>query len=507
MRFLIILICLFSCQYIFSQENLLESKNQYTFSLVNGFNRNATKVEFGELSPENTLSIVHGFNFHYTRILNSKFSLATGLGFGFLPVNIKVNSFENYEGTDLFNRGFYSSASFHNFSRLEILGAFHQKINDKIELKYCIGAGLVHYGSRQSSYGFINYFDSTYLAYEVSKIDINYNNRFKPFVSLGIEGTKKLKNKDLLSLKLRYDHSFSNAYNGTYSIYDGNSTGQYFNRGSFLNVSVGYIITGNKKIDRIKELQTLNQVDLKTAKKLLRKENQYIDPKSSFLAISGGMGVGGTKIESDPNGYLQKYGYPSFLPRISFEKGIKNNIYWELGVHSQLFWDVTKFSVSKYSSSGSGVFYAVQLSGGGVYRWILKNNYNILNIHSGLTLGFHGSSNDENGIYSWGSGGMNGSINGNTVSYNYTSVSSIKSNVLTSLYLGLSKDFRIVNNFYFTLNYRQQFGLYKVYESTYNYSGSSVPTTTGSKTKITGSSKDFQIGFKIKLNAYRKLYQ
>jgi hypothetical protein len=168
-------------------------------------------------------------------------------------------------------------------------------------------------------------------------------------------------------------------------------------------------------------------------------------------------------------------------------------------MHSQLFYDVTKFAVAKYSSSGSGVFNAVQLSGGGLYRWILKNNYNVININAGLTLGFHGARNDKNGIHSWGSGGMNGTINGNPVVYDYSSVSSVKSNVLTSLYLGLSKDFRIVNNFYFTLNYRQQVGLYKVYESTYNYSGLSVPTTIGARTKITGSSKDFQFGFKIKL--------
>ena len=483
----------------FSQENLVESKNQYSFSLVNGLNRNATKVEFGELSPENVLSVVHGFNFHYTRILNPKFSVATGLGFGFLPTNIKVKSFEDFDGTDVFDNGFYANAHFSPFSRLELLGAYHQEINDKITMKYSLGAGLAYFGSRKASFGYTNFSDSTFEPYEVCEVDIYYDNRFKPFVSLGIEATKKLKNNDLLSLKLSYDYSFSNAYNGTYSIFNATSTGQYFNRGNFLNISVGYVITGNKKLNRIKELQKQNQVDSKAAKKLLRKENRFIDTKSSFLNISGGMGFGGTKVHSDPNRSLENYAYPTFLPRISFEKGIKNNIYWELGVHSQLFYDVTKFAVAKYSSSGSGVFYAVQLSGGGLYRWILKNNYNVINIHAGLTLGVHGAQNDENGIHSWGSGGMNGTINGNPVSYDYSSVSSVKSNVLTSLYLGLSKDFRIVNNFYFTLNYRQQFGLYKVYESTYNYSGLSVPTTTGAKTKITGSSKDFQFGFKIKL--------
>jgi hypothetical protein len=499
MRYLIVLSFLIVLRSFFSQENLLESKNQYTFSLVNGLNRNATKVEFGELSPENALSVVHGFNFYYTRILQPKFSMSTGLGFGFLPTNIKVKSFEDFDGTDVFDNGFYANVHFSPFSRLELLGAYHQEINDKIELKYSLGAGLVYFGSRKASYGFGNYFDSTFEAYEVSDIEINYDNRFKPFVSLGIEVTKKLKNKDLLSFKLSYDHSFSNAYTGTYSIFNETSRGQYFNRGSFLNMSVGYVITGDKKLNRIKELQTLNHVDPKKAKKLLRKENRFIDPKSSFLNISGGTGFGGTKVHTDPNGSLENYAYPTFLPRISFEKGIKNNIYWEIGMHSQLFYDVTKFTIARYSSSGSGVFYAVQLSGGGLYRWVLKNNYNVINIHTGLSLGFHGARNDKNGIHSWGSGGMNGTINGNPVVYDYSSVSSVKSNVLTSLYLGLSKDFRIVNNFYFTLNYRQQVGLYKVYESTYNYSGLSVPTTIGARTKITGSSKDFQFGFKIKL--------
>ncbi len=127
MRILIALSFLIAYRTSFLQENLLESKNQYTFSLVNGLNRNATKVDFGELSPENALSVVHGFNFHYTRILNPKFSFATGLGFGFLPVNIKVKSFENYLGTDVFGSGFYGRSYFNPLFRLEALGAYHHK--------------------------------------------------------------------------------------------------------------------------------------------------------------------------------------------------------------------------------------------------------------------------------------------------------------------------------------------------------------------------------------------
>jgi uncharacterized protein YggU (UPF0235/DUF167 family) len=325
MRIFITIVLCFTLKFNFwAQINKLASKNYLTFSLVNGINKNSTEIVNGENRPVNAVSVVHGFNFHYTRILNPKFSLATGLGFGFLPINLKVKSFEDYEGTDVFQQGYYSRVNFKGFSRLELLASYHQKINDKYELKYSLGGGIIHYGGYglSSSGGFQ---DSTGQDRNIYDINIKFNNRFKPFVSFGFEASKKLKNRDLVSLKLSYDFSFSNAYTGTYSIYDGNSTGNYFNKGNYLNLSLGYTITGNKKSERLKELQLVNKVDSKTAKKLLKKENRFIDPQSSFIAISGGMGVGGTKIESDPSGYLKKYGYPSFLPRISFEKGIKSN--------------------------------------------------------------------------------------------------------------------------------------------------------------------------------------
>ncbi len=135
MRLLVVLSLLLAVSLAFLQENPLESKNKYTFSLVNGLNRNATKIKFGELSLENALSVVHGFNFHNTRILNPKFSLATGLGFGFLSINIKVRSFENYVGTDVFGSGFYGRPYINPFFRLKASSAYHQKIIDKIELK------------------------------------------------------------------------------------------------------------------------------------------------------------------------------------------------------------------------------------------------------------------------------------------------------------------------------------------------------------------------------------
>jgi len=486
--------------FSFSQINAPEIKNLYTFSLVNGINRNNTRIDFGEKSPENSFAITKGLNFHYTRILQPKFSLSAGLGFGFLPININVNSFDTYVGTDVFRGNYFSRFNYKAFARLEVLASYHQKLTDKLELKYNFGGGIIHYGSSSNGFSMgANYTDSTQAISELYDVDIKFSNSVKPFLSLGLELDKKLKNLDLLSFKLTYDYSFSKAYDGTYSVYDNTSRGQYFNNGNYLNFHVGYTITGSKRLNDLKTVENNLSVSRKVAKKINKKQSRYIDPKSIFLNFSGGLGIGGTKVSSDPNGILENGGYASFLPRISVEKGIKNNFYGEIGLHSQLFWDVSKFSYNKYGSSGSGAFYAVQASFGGVYRWILRNNYNVINIHSGISLGFQPEKNGSNGLVSWGSGSENGTFNGDTINFNYSQESTIKSNLLASVYLGFSKDFRIVNNFYFTLNYRQQFGLFKVYESIYDYEGTNIPATVGAKTKITGSSKDFQLGFKIKI--------
>jgi hypothetical protein len=174
--FIIVILCCVVKIDFWAQTGHLISKNYYSFSLVNGLNRNTTKVENGEKSPENALGIAHGLNFHYTRVFNPKFSLAAGLGFGFLPINLKVKSFEDFEGTDVFQRGYYSRVNFKGFSRLELLASYHQKINDKFELKYSLGSGLIHYGGYEfsSSGGFQ---DSTGQYKNIYDVNIKFNNR------------------------------------------------------------------------------------------------------------------------------------------------------------------------------------------------------------------------------------------------------------------------------------------------------------------------------------------
>jgi hypothetical protein len=481
-----------------SQNSEAISKNQFTFSLSNGLNASSSKLVIGERTPEKAYGIAHGFNFHYSRILSSSFSLSGGFGLGFLPINMKVKSFENYIGNEDWK--YFSKINYKAFTKYEILLSYRKNFNEKYGLKLNLGTGINHYGG--SGFGTSSgvYDPITESGYNIYEIDVKFTNSPKPYSTIGVELTKNLKNEDIFALKLNYEYSFKNAYSGTYSIYNGTSKGEYFNRGNYFNVAFAYTMTGNKRLSRLNQLKTENKLDKKTAKRTLKKENRYIDPKSTFLSFTGGLGVGMNKVEVDQGAQLMKAGYASFMPRFSIEKGIKNNFYAELGLHSQLFWDVTKFKIAAFGSSGGDAFYAYQFSFGGVYRWILKNNYNILNFHSGFTLGYHNARNLQNGLASWGGGGLSGENNNLEFNYEYDSQTRIKSNILASYYFGFSKDFRIVNNFYFTINYRQQLGLIKASETTYNYSGKDIPTIQGAKTKIDGTSRDFQIGFKIKFS-------
>lgn len=483
--------------FVLTQNTEIKSQNNYTLSLVNGINSSSSKTIIGNKSPEKAYGIAHGLNFHYSRILNSNFSISGGFGLGFLPINMKVRSFDTFQGTE--NWGYFSRINYKAFTKYELLASYHKSLTEKYGLKFNFGGGVNHFGSGTYTYGAGSYDYNTKTSSELYDFELNFNNSAKPYIIIGTEITKNLKNKDILALKLNYEYSFKNAYSGIYSIYDRSSKGEYFNRGNYFNLALAYTITGNKRLSRLNQLKIENNLDKKSAKRLIKKENRFIDEKSTFLDFSGGLGIGVNLVESDPGKTLMRAGYASFLPRISVEKGIGKNFYGEIGFHSQLFWEVSKFNVNTGGSGGTDAFYAYQLSFGGAYRFILKNNYNVINIHSGFSLGYHREKNNENGMISWGGGSISGTNGSNSYDLIYNSESRIKSNVLFSYYLGFSKDFRMVNNFYFTINYRRQFGFIKASETIYDYAGSTIPITLGAKTYINGSSNDFQIGFKIKL--------
>ncbi len=476
-----------------SQTTFPEIKNLYSFSLVNAATRSKSEQTFGDKQLENSSGLAHGFNFHYTRVLHPSFDVAAGVGVGIFPVSFSLAPGDDpiYAGP---LRSYFGNLYYKGFSRVELLTSFRKQLLDHYLLRAQLGAGLIYYGGLNFSSKGTVATDTTQFALVYYDLNLQFEKQVKPFITVGFDLVKTLQNKDLLGLRISYDHSFRNAFDGTYTLNGMTSGGNYYNKGHYLNVALTYTLTRSKHLQTVRELQKDPSLDKKSAKKAARKNRRYIDPKSMFINASAGMGFGKSIIKNDPNGAFVSHGSSSFLPRLAFEKGIKNQFYWELGYHSQLFWDVQKFSFVNYSWSAVSAFYAHQLSGGALYRWILPNHYNVLNFHAGLTCGFHTENGGANG-----SGNFSGVSDGNPFSIQYTATSKIHSNVISSLYFGFSKDFRIINNLYLSLSFRQQIGLIKVFETTYTYSGLNLPYTEGVRSQINGTSKDYQLGIKVKI--------
>jgi hypothetical protein len=193
-----------------------------------------------------------------------------------------------------------------------------------------------------------------------------------------------LKNTNLLSVKLSYDHSFKNIYDGTYQMYNQTSNGTYNNQGRFMNLQIGYTLNGQNKTERLALLQQEQQLDRKAAKKAYRKEKRYIDPHSTFLRTSGGLYLSRTTITDDPNNVMNSSASEGFMPQIAYEKGLGNNLYLEASLSSGRVWFTEKYTVMPYSRWASSTSNHLQLGLGAMYRWTLASNYTIFNFHASL---------------------------------------------------------------------------------------------------------------------------
>jgi hypothetical protein len=318
-----------------------------------------------------------------------------------------------------------------------------------------------------------------------------------PFVSLGAQWAYQLKNTNLLSVKLSYDHSFKNIYDGTYQMYNQTSNGTYNNQGRFLNLQIGYTLNGQNKAARLALLQQEQQLDRKAAKKAYRKEKRYIDPHSTFLRTSGGLYLSRTTITDDPNNVMKSGSIDSFMPQIAYEKGLGNNLYMEASLFLGRVWNTEKYNAMPFSSMGSSMSSSLQLGLGAMYRWTLPSNYTILNFHAGLTSGLFF---DKVGN-SWSSTGESGGEINNIPFQFYTMVSgTVVSKYVGAGYVGASKDFRLANRVYLNLGYRHYFGFNTIINTTIQHTDLLTQQSSVIQAKVKGGGSDIVLGLKVKLN-------
>lgn len=465
------------------------SKNFFTYGLTVGANRPQTAILSGDQKfPEQILPSA-GLNFLYTRMVHPKVPLNFTAGFGLMGVKLSAPANGAFIGDQLspFSWGTFTLTNL----RLEVGSGY--EFFQKNRSTYSILGGIGIRKMSNGSYGSTSYEPQGLLyrvEFETSKPSV-------PFVSLGAQWAHQLKNTNLLSVKLSYDHSFKNIYDGTYTLYNQTSSGTYYNQGRFLNLQIGYTLNGQNKAARLALLQQEQQLDRKAAKKAYRKEKRYIDPHSTFLRTSGGIYLSRTHITDDPNNVMKSGSIESFMPQIAYEKGLGNNLYMEASLFLGRVWNTEKYNAMPYSSMGSSMSSSLQLGFGAMYRWTLPSNYTILNFHAGLTSGLFF---DKVGN-SWSSTGESGGEINNIPFQFYTQVSgTVVSKYVGAVYLGASKDFRLANRVYLNLGYRRYFGFNTLINSTIQHTDLLTQQSSVIQAKVKGGGSDIVLGLKFKLN-------
>ncbi|MFD1553639.1 hypothetical protein DNU06_17150 [Putridiphycobacter roseus] len=233
--------------------------------------------------------------------------------------------------------------------------------------------------------------------------------------------------------------------------------------------------------------------------KLSKKEKRYIHPKSRYLCFSSGWGFTSTIIK-DPNDFLDQgiiQGNNSFVPSFTYEHGISNSFFIEVGYARidqgiRYTRSVGELSSSSYSSSYQN--HDIQIGGG--YRIINQNNLNFFNVHTGFFIGFANKKISElQQIY-----GFNETDSYTGLKYEINvNINSFKS-VAFGPYLGISKELRLSKDVRLFAKYIYRFGLIPILKGEFHLTSDEIDFLQEPATfKVTSGGAFVTFGLKIGL--------
>ncbi len=460
----------------------IKTKSQFSVAMLNGIGQSRYVETLGNHGGLDRLNSAHLLNFKYRYRFSDKFFAEAGWGFGAQIENFAPRMMP-FEGLDLWHFNAFFQA------RIEFSGAYqiYQHRNNRLYAK--LGAGWNRFNSYQLISGSSSFSTSYGLNVEIPGQRL-------PFVSLGLDYAIPTKRKDEFSLYLGYHYGFNSYYRASYQYFD---NGVLVNEGTLsshlraVQFGVGYTFTRLKRKERLAERLQESDGNLKLAKKQVRFEKRAIDPKSRYLNV--GLGWGLNQSRFTPNrAPLFGAGGASFLYRLTYEHGWKNNLFFEADVYGFQFWssEFLKFPGFR-TGSLSSVFFANFLSVGTVYKiQNKKTNFQFFNVHGGLGLGFHFS---EKGTDGYGQVSMIS----NDYSYSYAFTSEVRGHLMPVIYGGISKDIRVTERFFVNIGYRHQLGFNSVYASDYVFQDENMSAPKILKSKIDGTAYMFHLGFKYRL--------
>jgi hypothetical protein len=311
---------------------------------------------------------------------------------------------------------------------------------------------------------------------------------FKSRLAYGIS----LKNRDILSISFDYQYVTRDLFRGEFIM----NQDQLFSAGnikanrSTFSVGLGYSFTMNQRKEQLKNIKLQTGVNHKVAKKELKIQRRFVDPKTTMIGLNSGFFMNVSKID-DPNGVFDSYTSPAFNASLTLEQGWKHNLFFQSGFAVSSYWSWVGLQNSYGMASGSNAFIGYSLNGGMMKRFNLKNNRNLINLSAGLNLVIHPRS--KLGISS-GSGSLAASSETLLVYYYNDEV---YRNVFPTVYFGAGKDFRMTKHLSFTVDYRFQLGVIKVMGGDLNYYEADQVTKIANR-KIDGTAHSINFGLKYR---------
>ena len=421
-----ILFALFLCSHVLiSQEpsDAVRTKSQFSIALLNGIGHTRYQQTFGNLSSLDRLNSTHVLMFKYRYRFSEKLYAEAGWGFGAHAENMRPPQYD-FNGFSFW----YYNPFMH--ARVELTGGYEIFKFGKNQLSAKFGAGW----NRFSRMTFM--LSSSSGNGSTSEITIQTLGNRLPFMTIGLEYIIPTKRKDELSFYLGYQHALRSFYDASFNIsenFASTSAGSISSNLRAFQFGIGYTFTRIKKKEKLLKRLEDSENNIKTAKKKLRYERRAIDTQSQYVFLGLGFGVNAIRFKPN-NDPFSGPNFSSLSTRVSYEYGWKNNIFFEADYAGFSFWEGARMNYTPEMSGawGGDAFYGHFLSAGVQYKiQNPKTNFQFFNIHGGIGLGAHFLPRGTDG---WGSGGGSISSGTDTYSYNYTSISEVRGNLMPMIY-------------------------------------------------------------------------
>ncbi|MBA3901481.1 MAG: hypothetical protein H0X62_14970, partial [Bacteroidetes bacterium] len=222
----------------------LFNRNHITLNLQNGFTRGVSEPVSGPLKLDPRTGFIYHGNLNYTANFSEKIGATVGVGLGAFPFN-----FELYQ-LDLGRNQYFDDANYNIFASFRGELNYRQKLSSRYFFNAFAGASAVSLMEYELGIGASSTNQQDY----IYQINVKYEKGWKPLAHIGTGISRVLLNRDILTFRIDYNHSFQEFYSGSYSIMPNTpqeSKGRFLNRGHHINLGLSYTFTRGEKEEKM----------------------------------------------------------------------------------------------------------------------------------------------------------------------------------------------------------------------------------------------------------------